>query len=66
MERDQLNVRLDPFYQELVQLMIKKEKQEGEKSNKTKLTKSALMYYANYLLSDDEITNLKMKYIGKI
>lgn len=64
MGREQLNVRLDDFYSELLQLMIEKEK-ETQKSDKTKITKSALLFYAHHLLDDDTILNLQLKHMGR-
>lgn len=53
--RPQLNVRIDDFTLDLVGKMM--EKTELDKS---KVVRSAIEYYANYVLGQEEVMNLRM------
>lgn len=53
-------MRLDDFYAELLDKLIEK-----DSTDKSKVIRAALMYYAHYQLEDDEILNLQLKHIGR-
>lgn len=48
-------MRTSPYYEELLQKMVEK-----ENSDKTKVIHAAIEYYAQHVLGQDEVINLRM------
>lgn len=50
-----INMRTSPYYEDLLDLMIKK-----ENSDKSKVIHAAIEYYAMHVLGQEEVMNLRL------
>lgn len=59
-KRNQLNMRLDDYYDDLINEMVKKLQNEDSKKDKSKVVREALEFYAVHVLGQDEVMNLRL------